>query len=228
MMTYRCPKCGAEVPMKNINVEKDLMLCPSCGVTSAFSEVVEPENGYIARLSEKPPKHLTVVAEIEPNDVCETVTATYRRIVPGATLFLVIFSCFWVGGSMFGIYGTQIMKHQFDLKISLFGIPFVIGSIFLISTCLFALFGKRVLRLKRGNGSFFSGVGPIGKTVRFTYNRATKVTKGNSNYYVNGRTLPRLELTNPDSLIPVKICTGLDEDALEYVYALLQRECKRM
>ena len=40
MKNYFCPKCGAEVPLSDINVSADLMLCKSCGETSSFSETV--------------------------------------------------------------------------------------------------------------------------------------------------------------------------------------------
>ena len=38
MKSYFCPKCGAEIPLSDINVSADLMLCKSCGETSAPSE----------------------------------------------------------------------------------------------------------------------------------------------------------------------------------------------
>ncbi|MGN0854114.1 MAG: hypothetical protein ACI4R9_01190 [Kiritimatiellia bacterium] len=39
--SYACPKCGREVPLENINVAKDVMLCKSCGETSRFSEAAD-------------------------------------------------------------------------------------------------------------------------------------------------------------------------------------------
>ena len=41
MKNYSCPKCGRDVPLDKINVAKDIMLCPSCGETSCFSDVVK-------------------------------------------------------------------------------------------------------------------------------------------------------------------------------------------
>ena len=129
---------------------------------------------------------------------------------------------------MAGIYGSQIAKHAFDLKLSLFGIPFVIGSVVLVLSCLFALFGKHVVTLSCGNGMYFRRVGPFGRTTRFGYNRETKVLCDETAYRVNGRSLPCLKLTNLNAAVSVKICTGMDEDALEYIAALLRRECKRV
>ena len=37
--TYECPKCGHDATAKDVNVAKDIMLCPVCGEVSCFSEV---------------------------------------------------------------------------------------------------------------------------------------------------------------------------------------------
>jgi len=205
--TYVCPKCGERLRLEDLIAEDD---------SSTRSEQL---------LYGNPPKHLTV--ESEYADGLPVTTLRYKRISPSA-LFLIPFTCVWAGGSMAGIYGSQIAKHAFDLKLSLFGIPFVIGSIVLILSCLFALFGKHVVTLSCGNGTYFRGVGPFGRTTRFGYNRETKVLCGETAYRVNGRSLPCLKLTNLNAAVSVKICTGMDEDALEYIAALLHRECKRV
>ena len=111
------------------------------------------ETGSI--LSVPPPKHLTVTTEID--GMVPVTTIRYRRVDPIA-FFLIPFTCVWAGGSMSGIYGSQILRRTFDLKLSLFGIPFLIGSIGLVVACLFMLFGRRVLTLSAGHGSYFTGV----------------------------------------------------------------------
>ena len=205
--TYVCPKCGERLRLEDLIAEDD---------TSTRNEQL---------LYRNPPKHLTV--ESEYADGLPVTTLRYKRISPSA-LFLVPFTCVWAGGSMAGIYGSQIAKHAFDLKLSLFGIPFVIGSIVMVLSCLFALFGKQVLTLSCGNGTYFRGVGPFGRTTRFGYNRETKVLYGETAYCVNGRRLPCLKLTNMNATVSAKICIGMGEDALEYIAALLRRECKRV
>lgn len=42
--------------------------------------------------------------------------------------FLVPFMLVWSGGSLGGIYGTQIANGHFNLFLSLFGIPFCNGD----------------------------------------------------------------------------------------------------
>ena len=144
MKSYFCPKCGAEVPLSDINVSADLMLCKSCGETSSFTEAVN-EVGDESVLVKPPPKHLRIDKKISP-----------------LALFFVPFTCVWAGFSMMGIYGSQIIKGEFNLEQSLFGIPFLIGSTVLVSACFFMLFGKRVLELKGGEAKYFAGVFGIG------------------------------------------------------------------
>ena len=55
MKSYFCPKCGAEIPLSDINVSADLMLCKSCGETSSFAEAVN-EVGDESVLVKPPPK----------------------------------------------------------------------------------------------------------------------------------------------------------------------------
>ena len=112
MKNYFCPKCGAEVPLSDINVSSDLMLCKSCGETSSFAEAVN-EVGDESVLVKPPPKHLRI--ETDPMDPERRTTITYKKISPLA-LFFVPFTCVWAGFSMMGIYGSQIIKGVLELK----------------------------------------------------------------------------------------------------------------
>ena len=234
---YNCPKCGCEVEMANINVANDILLCSSCGETSRFSEIVDlereaKEEDYDAQLlNTKPPKHLKVISD--PTDMTGRISLIYRKFSPTA-FFLIPFTCAWSGFSMTAIYGSQIASGKFDLQASLFGLPFLVGSIVLVSVCLFCLFGKRVLTLERGNGKYFFGVGFIGIFKRFTYDRQTKVCDGETSYTVGGGRhgggshLSELHLTHPDKSDKVRICAGMSDDALDYVAAVIRREASKV
>lgn len=204
--------------------------CPHCGNTVREDELVEVEDfasdvGMI--LSAPPPKHMTVNTEID--GIVPVTTIRYRRFSP-IVIFLIPFTMFWSGMSMTGIYGSQIARHAFDLKLSLFGLPFLIGSIVLVSICLFGLFGKRVLTLSAGQGRYFTGIGPIGWTRRFTYNRATMVAEDESVAHGrHGTTVTSfIRLTNKSSADSIKICSGFGDDALRYAAAVIRRECSRV
>lgn len=236
--TYTCPLCGGEVTTKDVNIQKDIMLCPKCGEVSSFSEVIgriekaNREDDGRRLLNAPPPKHLKL--EFDPTDVTGRIVCTFRKA--SASAFAIVpFTLVWSGFSMGAIYGSQIMKHEFDWVASLFGIPFLIGSIFLVSVCLFSLgVGKRVLTLERGKGRYFFGVGPIGIWRNFTYDRKTRVEGGCTSYsvgggrYGGGRALSELHLTRPGSSDTIHICAGMSDDALDYIEALLKREAAKV
>ena len=219
MKSYFCPKCGAEIPLSDINVSADLMLCKSCGETSSFAEAVS-ETSDERILLNPPPKHLRI--ETDPMDPERRTTITYKRISPLA-LFFVLFTCIWAGGSMMGIYGSQIIKRTFDLTQSLFGIPFLIGSIVLVSACLFMLFGKRVLELKGGEAKYFAGVFGIGLRKRFHYDCQTKVSRGAAAVQQKGQTIEEIQISPSDGSGKIRIFTLTDGDALNYILEFLRR-----
>ena len=67
-----------------------------------------------------------------------------------AAVFLVPFTLVWSGGSLGGIYGTQFAKGYFSLTMSLFGLPFLIGSVFLIGLTVMAVAGRSIVELAGG------------------------------------------------------------------------------
>lgn len=219
MKSYFCPKCGAEVPLSDINVSADLMLCKSCGETSSFAEAVN-EVGDESVLVKPPPKHLRI--ETDPMDPERRTTITYKKI-PLLALFFIPFTCVWSGFSMTGIYGSQIAKGAFDPKLSLFGIPFLIGSIVLVSTCLFTLFGKRVLELKGGEAKYFAGVFGIGLRKRFHYDCQTKVSRGVATFQQKGQTIEDIQISPSDGSGKIRIFALTDDDALNYILEFLRR-----
>ena len=203
--------------------------CPKCGEIVRPDELVETDDdpGDMSLLSAPPPKHLSVETVID--GIAPVTTVRFKRVSPLA-LFFIPFTCLWGGGSMSGIYGSQIVKQEFNWQLSLFGLPFLIGTVILVSSCLFMLFGKRVLTLSAGKGTYFTGVGPIGFTKRFTYNYNTKVEEDFTVY--QGRrggssTSYFLRLSNEGDSNSVTLGSGFSKDALAYTCAVLRRECSR-
>jgi hypothetical protein len=99
-------------------------------------------------------------------------------------LFLVPFLCVWSGFSLGGIYGSQFVQGRFDLFQSLFGIPFVLGTLLLGSVALLAVYGKVVVRVADSEGEVFTGIGPLGWRRFFD---AQQITSVRIEPYVSGR-----------------------------------------
>jgi hypothetical protein len=71
--------------------------------------------------------------------------------------FLVPFTLVWAGGSLGGIYGTQINQGKFNLMMSLFGLPFLLGSIALIGLTVMSVCGRTIVELAGGKFSIRTG-----------------------------------------------------------------------
>lgn len=204
---FPCPYCGAEIR----TVEKHPRAEPP---SEWFPDEDDDGRNDNSLLALQPPRHLKVETAID--GMWPVTTMTFKRF-DFHVLFMIPFTCLWAGGSMWGIYGKQIVERSFDLKATLFGIPFLIGSIVLVSACLFMLFGRRVLTLSGGNGRYFVGIGPIGRTVHFKYDRNTQVEN-----------FGPICITNKRDSNSVCVCSGFSKDALKFTAAILRRECKRV
>ena len=156
-----CPGCGQPISLQDVNVATDLALCRACGKTWTFSLANATKALKNVDLN-NPPKGVRVETDYEGG-----TKITYKRLSPVA-FFFVIFTALWGGGSMWGIYGSQIRKGQFSLFQSLFGLPFLFGTIVLCSLTAFFLFGRWEIKIRNGEGSVFVGVGPLGWRRLFT------------------------------------------------------------
>jgi hypothetical protein len=72
-------------------------------------------------------------------------------------IFLVPFTLVWAGGSLGGIYGMQIAKGEFNWMMSLFGLPFLVGSFFLIALTVMSVCGRTIVELAGGKFSIRTG-----------------------------------------------------------------------
>ena len=168
-MQITCPTCRAKIATDDINVSTDVALCRSCGNTFHISEALGGTSSILASLVS------SIASPSGPVDLnSPPAGAWYTPTVDGFTagastrswmaLFIVPFTCVWSGGSMTGIYGTQLMKGHFNLPMSLFGLPFLIGSIFLVSWCAISVAGKVTISVHGDRLAIFTGVGPFGLT----------------------------------------------------------------
>lgn len=205
-----CPLCRSVIALDDINVSTDIALCRRCGKTFPFSELVSNSGASACDLN-SPPKGTWY----EPQGEGFRAGASTRS---WAAIFLVPFTCVWAGGSMSGIYGTQIIHRQFNPFISLIGIPFLIGSVFLITTCAMMVAG-RVEVVQRGEMlSIFTGVGPLGwkrtfSRSDFTSAREERIGSGN-------RQSPAIVLEGTKQ---VKFASGLSDERRRFLLSAVRQ-----
>lgn len=212
---YICPFCRANINLADVNVSTDLALCRACGKTSSFA-LVSGNASVTLDAIDHIPKHI----QVETNPVLGK-TITYRK-KSAILLFLIPFTAIWSGGSMWGIYGTQLARGHIDWGKSLFGIPFLIGTVILLSVILFLLLGKWQIRLHRGSGEVFVGIGQLGWTRRFTYNRDSQISLRNSSYRVNDVPQQAIHIQNGEQ--EFMFGATLTQDAKQFIAATLLQE----
>jgi hypothetical protein len=173
-----CPYCKAKIPLDDVNVANDIALCRACQRTCSFS-TASSTSEISPKILDAPPKWVRMETGFNGE-----ATIVYHRLSPMLWFFLP-FTVLWSGGSMIGIYGTQIWNGKYDLGQSLFGIPFLFGTIILLTVILYMIFGKWIITLDRGQGKVFVGVGSLGWTREFSYNRDSLVSLKMTSVQVN-------------------------------------------
>jgi hypothetical protein len=166
-MLVHCPQCGATIPTADVNVTTDVAACRRCDAVFKLSELA---TAAPAVPLDNPP----------PGAWYEALPTGFRA---GATtrspiaFFLVPFMLVWSGGSLGGIYGKQIANGQFNPFESLFGIPFLLGSILFWTFALMAIAGKCELRVDGDDAELFVGIGALGWRRRFKWSAIRAVTE---------------------------------------------------
>ena len=212
-----CPKCHDEFPPDQVNAGTDTAYCPRCGEAFHLSDLIESGEVDEGDLG-VPPRGAWFHAGIDEWEV----GATTRSPV---AFFLVPFMCAWSGLSLGGIYGSQIIKGQFNPLVSLFGLPFLIGTIFLGSTAAMAVCGKVRVRVRLDEAEVFAGVGAIGWRRRLAWPDISKITEGRSQINDSGRRSTGICLQGNGHV--VKFATGVSEERRDFMMAVLRRMLAR-
>ncbi len=171
-MEVTCSKCRRKILSENINVSKDTAFCQGCESLNSLSSLLES-----APNSKFDLKQTVSGVRVSDDGYRWSIEASNRSLI---ALFLVPFTLVWAGGSLSGIYGTQIVSGEFDPQQSLFGLPFLIGSIVLISLTLMSIFGRTLVANENGKALVFIGIGPLGWYRRFDWKSIERVTETES------------------------------------------------
>lgn len=163
MSALICPKCSTPIEPSDVNVAADVMFCRPC------SQVFSLSNTVIKKVEDKPRPPIDL--ERPPKGAWFADLGTEFRFGAttrsGLAFFLVPFMLVWSGGSLGGIYGSQIVNGQFNLLLSLFGIPFLLGSVIFWTLALMSIWGRVEITIHDDEGTIFTGIGPFGRRIRF-------------------------------------------------------------
>jgi hypothetical protein len=168
-MEVMCKFCKSKIKSENINVVKDTAYCSNCENITALSALVSST----ASSSFNPAGSESGIT-VTDQSYSWSIQASHLGPI---SIFLVPFTAVWAGGSLSGIYGSQLAKGELNLEQSLFGIPFLLGSIVLVTLTLMSLFGRTVVSNENGKALIFIGIGKIGWYRRFEWSSIDRVSE---------------------------------------------------
>lgn len=209
-MKLECPQCRSEIPLDDVNVANDLALCRKCGQNFPYSEVIADRDTTPFDPS-RPPRGAWFRQDHRGFEVGVSTRSA-------AAFFLVPFMTVWSGFSLGGIYGSQIIKGDFNLGLSLFGIPFLLGTLLFGSITVLTVCGRMSVRVNGNDGIVFTGAGPIGFRKRFKWNEVTTVrrTSKTSN---EGKASQQITLEGKER---ISTGLGLSSKRFEFMLAALR------
>src|SRR5512140_3460686 len=207
-----CPQCRTPIPLEDINVSTDLALCRKCGQTWSYLETLEQRESAEVDLT-RPPRGAWFR---QSPPVWFEAGATTRS---AAAFFLVPFMCVWSGFSLGGIYGSQIVKGHFNLGMSLFGIPFLLGTILFGSIAVMTVCGKTTVRVTGDDAIAFTGFGPFGLRRRFKWSTVRSI-RCSQRFGRDGQSARQITI---EADRPINIGAGLKPERADYMVAALRR-----
>lgn len=182
-MEFHCPDCGLPIQAADLAPAQGVAVCRFC-------EKSHPLAACQAAVPYEQRNLLPALAVPKGVRLEETMdgfrlTLSTRSCI---AIFLVPFTLFWAGGSLGGIYGMQIAKGEFNLVMSLFGLPFLAGSVLLIALTVMAVWGRCVVELAGGKFTIRTGALGVYRTQSAPWHdvrscRLTEATqRGRSSY----------------------------------------------
>ena len=182
-MEFHCPDCGLPIQAADLAPAQGVAVCRFCEkpfpLEACQAAVPFADRNIVPVMT--PPKGVDLV---ETMDGFRLTLSTRSCIA----IFLVPFTLVWAGGSLGGIYGTQIAKGEFNWMMSLFGLPFLVGSFFLIALTVMSVAGRTVVELAGGKFSIRTGALGVYRTQSAPWSdvrscRLTEATqRGRSSY----------------------------------------------
>jgi hypothetical protein len=180
---FHCPDCGLPIQAADLAPAQGVAVCRFCEkpfpLEACQAAVPFADRNIVPVMT--PPKGVDLV---ETMDGFRLTLSTRSCIA----VFLVPFTLVWAGGSLGGIYGTQIAKGEFNWMMSLFGLPFLVGSVALIGLTVMSVAGRTIVELAGGKFSIRTGALGVYRTQSAPWHdvrscRLTEATRRGRNRY---------------------------------------------
>lgn len=207
-----CPTCRTSIPLEDINVANDVALCRGCRQNFSYAELIGAGGATNEVNLNTPPGGAWFTRTTRGFEVGASTRSAFA-------LIMVPFMCVWSGGSLGGIYGKQIVDGKLNIGMSLFGIPFLLGTVVLGSVAVMMVCGKVVVRVEGDDASIFTGAGPIGWTRRFSWADISSVRTSEKR---SGRGASSEQITL-EGQRRIDLASGLNSERRHFMVAALRR-----
>lgn len=235
-----CPRCKCVIPSEDINVAKDIAFCRRCDVSHALSALTSETLEVPSVDASRPPAG----AWFQRNGDGLVIGATHRAI--GQALGMLFFALFWNGiVSVFVSLALVSTLHHLGLALPawlpapkgsvvpvpltiflwVFLTPFIAVGLAVLAMLLSSLAGRTEIRIERGEGVLFRGVGPLGFRKRFSTSGIKDVRLENKSWQDSrGITRRRSQIVVDASPQPLNFGSMLTEKRREFVAGVLRQE----
>ena len=211
----KCPKCNSNIYNENINISSDIAYCSKCNYVFKISENIKNIEGYFEDGFDEndPPDG----AWFKTNFNSTIIGATTRS---KSAFILIPFTLVWSGTTLWFSYGIQLINGEFSLYKTLFGIPFLIGTIILCSFALMAIWGKIELTLDDRGGRIFTGIRDIGFVKKFKWSDVKTVKELRAAVGEYGASQPKIVLEGKRQ---ISFGAGLTDDRRYYLIRAIKK-----
>lgn len=194
-----CPLCGAEIPLEDVNVSRNIALCRSCNRPFPFLDAISPVGRTPIDL-DRPPRGTWLENRAD-------------RFVAGATIrtgaglgcavpILMVFGMLFLLPTIIMIREGGFLPYGVIV-----GIPLGLLGLALLWMAALQIAGVVVLSVRGTEGEVFQGVGPFGFRTRFDWWSVSGVYETYQHESRNPRRVlqlvgPKMSLNFGDSLTP--------------------------
>jgi len=242
-VTPMCPRCKRVIPSDDINVANDIAFCRNCNLSHSLSALtsgtVVDENIDLSR----PPSGVW----FQRDGGGSVIGATHRSI--GSAFGLLFLTLFWNGiVSVFVLLAlASTLRHigiplpvwfpapkgsdiplGMTLFLWVFLTPFIAIGLAMLGAFLSCLAGKTEIRIQGGEGTVFTGAGPLGLRRRFSTSDVKAVRIEDKAWRnSDGNTQRKAQIIIDTNTKPVSLGSMFTEERRRFVAGALKKELIR-
>ena len=242
-VTPMCPRCKRVIPSEDINVANDIAFCRNCNLSHSLSALttgaVVDENIDLGR----PPAGVSF-----QRDGSGTVIGITHRSL-NVAFGLLFFTLFWNGiVSMFVLSAlASTLRHigiplpawfpvpkgstmplGMTLFLWVFLTPFIAVGLASMAGFLSCLAGRTEIRIQGGEGTVFTGVGPLARRKRFSTSDVKDVRIEDKAWRNSeGNTQRKAQIVIDTNTKPISLGSVFTEERRRFVASALKKELIR-